>query len=186
MGDVTQIGVRACTIKTFEGSEVIVPNSSLITNDVTNWTLSDRRKRRDINVTTAYGSNPEEVLEIIKTTAQEHPNVLKIPAPWALFDGFGDNSLNFRIRIWTTMDTGMSTKSEVAIMLYSALKDAGIEIPFPQRDLHLRTVSDSVIDMIGQPKAKQAQRKAPAKRQLNIKKESGKDSPNPNITESDA
>ena len=140
MGTVTGIGVRACTILTYEGSEVIVPNSSLITNDVINWTLTDRRKRRDINVNVAYGSDPVEVMDLIKRVANEHPNVLKVPAPWALFDGFGDSSLNFRVRIWTTMDTGMTTQSDVATKIYYALHDAGIEIPFPQQDVYLKSV----------------------------------------------
>ena len=144
MGDVIYIGVRASAIRTFDGSEVIIPNSSLITNDVINWTLSDRKKRRDINVGVAYGSDPHQVMEIIKKVANEHPNVLKTPAPWALFDGFGESSLNFRIRIWTTMDTGMTTKSDVTMAIYDALKEAGIEIPFPQHDLHLKSIDPEI------------------------------------------
>jgi len=144
MGDVLSIGVRSVTIRTFSGSEVIVPNSSLIINDVINWTLTDRRKRRDINVSVAYGTDPHVVLELLKKVANDHPDVLKVPAPWALFDGFGDSSLDFRIRIWTTMDNGVTTKSEVAINIYDALADAGIEIPFPQSDLHLRSVDPGI------------------------------------------
>ena len=144
MGDVTNIGVRSSSIRTFDGSEVIIPNSTLITNDVTNWTLSDRKKRRDINVGVAYGTDPHQVMEIIKKVANEHPNVLKTPAPWALFDGFGESSLNFRIRIWTTMDTGMTTKSDVAMAIYDALKEAGIQIPFPQHDLHLKSIDPEI------------------------------------------
>ncbi|NOX85846.1 MAG: mechanosensitive ion channel family protein [Chlorobi bacterium] len=144
MGDVVSIGVRSSSIRTFDGSEVIIPNSTLITNDVINWTLSDRKKRRDIQVGVAYGTDPHKVLEIIKKVANEHPNVLKTPAPWALFDGFGDSALNFRIRIWTTMDTGMTTKSEVAIAIYDALQEAGIQIPFPQHDLHLKSIDPEI------------------------------------------
>lgn len=143
-GDVLQIGVRSTTIKTYDGSEVIIPNSNLITNDVINWTLSDRRKRRDIYVGVAYGSEPEKVMEIMKKVANEHPEVQNIPAPWALFDGFGDSALNFRLRIWTTMDTGMTTKSDVTMAIYDELQKAGIEIPFPQRDLHIKTLNESV------------------------------------------
>lgn len=139
-GDVTQIGVRSTTIRTYDGSEVIVPNSNLITNDVINWTLSDRKKRRDINVGVAYGSDPEKVMEIMKKVANEHPEVQKIPAPWALFDGFGDSALNFRIRIWTTMDNGMTTKSQVTVAIYHELQVAGIQIPFPQRDLYIKSL----------------------------------------------
>ncbi len=144
MGDVVSIGVRSSTIRTFDGSEVIIPNSTLITNDVVNWTLSDRKKRRDIYVGVAYGTDPHQVLEIIKKVANDHPNVLKTPAPWALFDGFGDSALNFRLRIWTTMDTGLTTKSDVAIAIYDALEEAGIQIPFPQHDLHLKSIDPEI------------------------------------------
>jgi small-conductance mechanosensitive channel len=144
MGIVTSIGVRSTTIRTYDGSEVIVPNSDLITKDVINWTLTDRRKRRDINIGVAYGTDPDVVLDLIKRVSAEHPNVQNIPAPWALFDGFGDSSLNFRVRIWTTMDTGMTTKSEVTVMIYDALREAGIEIPFPQRDLHIKSLGEDV------------------------------------------
>ncbi|MCF6170386.1 MAG: mechanosensitive ion channel [Bacteroidales bacterium] len=144
MGDVKSIGVRACTIRTFDGSEVMIPNGNLIANDVINWTLSDRKKRRDIFVSVAYGSDPHQVLELIKKVALDHPNVLQVPAPWALFDGFGDSALNFRVRIWTAMDVGLTTKSEVAMGIYDALAEAGIEIPFPQQDLHVKSFDPTV------------------------------------------
>ena len=148
MGDVKAIGVRATTIRTFDGSEVMVPNGNMIANDVINWTLSDRKKRRDIFVSVAYGSNPHEVMDLIKKVAEGHPNVLQVPAPWALFDGFGDSSLNFRIRIWTAMDVGMTTKSDVAMGIYDALAEAGIEIPFPQQDLHVKSFDPTVQEII--------------------------------------
>jgi small-conductance mechanosensitive channel len=148
MGDVKHIGVRACTIRTFDGSEVMIPNGNLIANDVINWTLSDRKKRRDIFVSVAYGNNPHKVLEIIKKVGEENPNVLQVPAPWALFEGFGESSLKFRLRIWTAMDVGLTTKSEVAMGIYDALSDAGIEIPFPQHDLHVKSVDPTLQKII--------------------------------------
>ena len=173
MGDVLSIGVRSVTLRTFSGSEVIVPNSSLITNDVINWTLTDRRKRRDINVGVAYGTDPHVVMEIIKKVAADHPDVLKIPAPWAIFDGFGDSSLNFRIRIWTTMDNGITTKSSVAINIYDALQEAGIQIPFPQSDLHLKSVDPSLQEFIKSTKATPI-KKTSGKPKPSIKKQSRK------------
>lgn len=158
-GDVVNIGVRSTTIKTYEGSEVIIPNSDLITNDVINWTLSDRKKRRDVIVGVAYGSDPEHVMEIMRRVANDHPDVQKIPAPWALFDGFGDSSLNFRIKIWTTMDSGMSTKSEVTVAIYAALQKEGIEIPFPQRDLHIRSIDENADKKLVFPRKKITKKK---------------------------
>lgn len=154
MGDVTAIGVRACTIRTFDGSEVMVPNGNLIANDVINWTLSDRKKRYDIFVSVAYGNNPHEVIEVLRKAAEANPNVLKVPAPWLLFDGFGSSSLDFRVRIWTGMDVGLTTKSEVAMEIYDALGEAGIEIPFPQQDLHIKSMDPSVEQVIGPDNSK--------------------------------
>jgi potassium-dependent mechanosensitive channel len=161
MGEVTHIGVRASTIKTFDGSEVIVPNSSLIVNDVTNWTLSNRKRRWDIPVGVAYGTDPNKVLEIISNVANEHPDVQKTPAPWALFDGFGDSSLNFRIRIWTTVDTGMTTKSDVTVKIYEALQKAGIEIPFPQRDIYIKSLPKDKEDINKEHNKKTSSTKKP-------------------------
>jgi len=87
-------------------------------------------------------------MDLIKKVAEGHPNVLQVPAPWALFDGFGDSSLNFRIRIWTAMDVGMTTKSDVAMGIYDALAEAGIEIPFPQQDLHVKSFDPTVQEII--------------------------------------
>jgi small-conductance mechanosensitive channel len=151
-GKVKSIGVRSSTIRTFEGSEVIVPNGNLISNDVINWTLTDRRKRRDIRVGVEYGSDPHKVMEILKAAANANINVLQKPEPWVLFDGFGDSSLNFRVRIWTAMDVGLTTKSEVTIAIYDGLNQAGINIPFPQSDLHLKSIEPELEKTILQKK----------------------------------
>lgn len=139
LGDVTKIGVRASTVKTYDGSEVIVPNGNLISNEVINWTLSNRRRRRVVPVSVAYGSKPREVMEILYKTAEAHPEVLDFPKPWPLFDGFGDSALNFRVLFWVDFDRGLTVTSEVAMNIYDALEDAGIQIPFPQQDLHVKS-----------------------------------------------
>lgn len=147
-GTVTSIGVRSSTVLTFDGSEVIVPNGNLISNDVINWTLSDRRKRRDIFVGVEYGNDPHKVMEILRKAADGNVNVLQDPAPWILFEGFGDHSLNFRLRIWAPMDVGLTTKSQVTIAVYDGLNEAGITIPFPQQDLHVRSIEPEVEKII--------------------------------------
>lgn len=146
MGTVTSIGVRSSTIKTYDGSEVIVPNGNLISTDVINWTLSDRRKRREVPVSVAYGSNPREVMDILLKVSNENVNVLKNPAPWATFEGFGESSLDFKIRFWVALDIGMTVKSEVAMSIYDALEEAGIEIPFPQQDLYIKEFKENSAD----------------------------------------
>jgi small-conductance mechanosensitive channel len=92
----------------------------------------------------AYGTDTNRVLEILKEILQEQENVLKNPSPSVFFLGFGESSLDFRVLFWTHFDNGLGTKSAVGIAIDEAFKKAGIEIPFPQRDLHLRSVSDTV------------------------------------------
>lgn len=144
MGDVINIGVRSSTIRTYDGSEVIVPNGNLISNEVTNWTLSDRKRRRVVPVGVSYGSNPRAVMKLLEETTAKHPEVLPFPKPWPLFDGFGDNSLKFRILFWVDFDRGLSVQSEVAMMIHDALQDQGIQIPFPQQDIFIKNFDPTI------------------------------------------
>ena len=147
MGEVREIGIRSSIVKTFDGAEVIVPNGNLISNEMVNWTLSDRRKRQEILIGVKYGTDLKKVLEILSEVVADHENVLKNPGPLIIFTGFGDSSLNFRVLFWTHIDFGLSTVSSVGIAIDEALKKKGIEIPFPQRDLHLKS-TDSAIDVL--------------------------------------
>ncbi len=139
LGRVTDIGVRASKVRTFEGAEVIVPNSNLLSNDLINWTLSDERRRLELPVRVAYGTDPHRVIRILEGVAAQHPEILDDPPPRALFDGFGDNSLDFRLHGWVPFGKGVVTSSEVALGMHDALKKAGIEIPVPRRDVELRS-----------------------------------------------
>jgi small-conductance mechanosensitive channel len=141
-GRVWNIGMRATTIRTFEGADVVVPNGALISNNLTNWTLLDRSRRMEIPVGVAYGSKPAVVLDLLRTTARGTPGVSQAPAAEALFIGFGANSLDFSVRAWTAdFDSWVNIRSEIVTRIHTALGEAGIEIPFPQQDLHLRSVS---------------------------------------------
>ncbi len=141
-GEVLRIGIRSSTVKTWQGAEIIVPNGSLISSEVINWTLSDRRRRLFVPVGVAYGTDPEQVIALLEKTAGEHPEALDTPPPQALFRNFGESSLDFEVRI-TIPEYGdwVRIQSEIYLAVHSALKQAGIEIPFPQRDLHLRSVA---------------------------------------------
>ncbi len=142
IGKLSQIGLRASIVRKVDGSDVIVPNSQLISEEVVNWTGSDDRRRIDIPVGVAYGTNPQEVLTILKSLPTEFEQVLKEPAPRALFIGMGESSLDFELRIWThDAEEWVPLRSDLVTAMYTALTDANIEIPFPQRDLNLRTVS---------------------------------------------
>lgn len=144
-GHVSSIGIRASKVRTFDGSDVIVPNGDLISARVTNWTLADKKRRIDFPVGVAYGTDPARVLEILLQVAKEHPEVLEDPEPEALFRSFGDSSLDFALRCWTESDRGLlPVQSDLAVAINAALAEAGIEIPFPQRDLHLRSVDPAI------------------------------------------
>ena len=138
-GRMQQMGIRSCTVRTWEGAEVIVPNATLISDKVTNWTLSDRRRRIDLAVGVAYGTAPDKVLDLLVGVARAHPQVLSDPAPAALFRGFGDSALQFQLLCWTDLfELSAQIQSELAVALYAALRDAGVDIPFPQHDVRLR------------------------------------------------
>jgi len=167
LGQVKDIGVRASNVVTYDGAEVVVPNSNLISNDLINWTLSDSRKRVEIKVGTAYGTDPNLVLELIQKVAVDHPDVVQNPPPRALFDGFGDSSLDFRLLFWVNFEMGLTAKSDIAIGVYNTFAENNIEIPFPQVDLHVK-------DIVNQ---EQPKKKKQVKTTVEPKKDKADDTP---------
>jgi potassium-dependent mechanosensitive channel len=143
-GDITHIGIRSSRIRTAQGAEVIVPNGKLLSDDVTNWTLTGRTRRVEIPVGVAYGADPEKVLELLTTVAKSHPDVLPEPAPVALLIGFGDHSLNYELRFWTEIQQHVSARSQIALSLAAALREAGISIPSPAQDLNVKLSEDTI------------------------------------------
>ncbi|UCG80806.1 MAG: mechanosensitive ion channel family protein [Desulfobacterales bacterium] len=143
-GEISKIGLRATVVKTFDRSEVVVPNSDLVTNRVTNWTLSDRFMRITIPVGVAYGSDVPLVMQTLKECAYDNPMVVSNPAPQILFMGFGDSSLDFQVRVWIhDVDNMFAVRSELHQEIDRRFRESGIVIAFPQRDLHLRNVDES-------------------------------------------
>ncbi|TWU32038.1 mechanosensitive ion channel domain-containing protein [Novipirellula artificiosorum] len=139
-GTMKRIGIRASVIRTFDGAEVIVPNGMLISDKVTNWTLSDRRRRIDLNVGVEYGTPAQRVIDLLIDVAKANPKVIGDPEPVAFFENFGDSSLDFKLRAWFDADHATNTHtihSEIAVAVQQALEDAHIGVPFPQRDLRL-------------------------------------------------
>lgn len=137
-GEVRHIGIRSSTLRTGEGADVILPNGDLISGAVTNWTLTDRMRRVDVVVGVAYGTDPEQVLALLRGVAVNHPLIVEHPAPQALFTGFGDSAMNFALHCWTdTIDKLAATRSELAVQINAALREHDIGIPFPQRDMRL-------------------------------------------------
>ncbi|MFQ5587751.1 MAG: mechanosensitive ion channel family protein [Nitrospiria bacterium] len=141
LGNVINISPRATTVVTNENISIIVPNSEFISSTVINWSHTDRLVRRSIPVGVSYGSDPEVVRAALFEVAAEHPGILKNPEPQVLLDEFGDSALNFLLRVWTDTytDNPLVLRSEINYLIFKKLKAHDIEIPFPQRDLHLKS-----------------------------------------------
>ncbi len=139
---VKRINLRATTVQTFNHVENIVPNQKFYTSSVITYTGSDRISRYLIPVRVSYNSEPEKVIEILLKVAKEHPDVLKKPKPVVFFIGFGDSSIDFELSVW--LDNPIFRKrvtSELNQAIWQAFAHNNIEIPFPQRDLHIRDIS---------------------------------------------
>jgi small-conductance mechanosensitive channel len=143
-----RIGGRSTWVRTNDNEIIIVPNSELISNRLTNWTANDPKVRFAVKVGVSYGSDPQKAKQILLELAADHPDVLHDPPPEVIFSEFGDSSLNFLLRIWTAKELGnpQRLKSDLYFSLFKSFREHKIEMPFPQRDLHLRTVDASIFD----------------------------------------
>ncbi len=140
IGDVCQIGIRSSKVRTHSGAIIIVPNSHLITEQVTNWTFSDRLRRIDLAVGVNYGSEPRKVIDLMEAVARANSQVILSPAPACFLINYGDNSVNYELRVWTDQFSDwFQIRSDLAVALYDALLAAGMSFPFPQREVRLVT-----------------------------------------------
>jgi potassium efflux system protein len=140
-GSVAKIRMRATTIVDWDRKELIIPNKSFITGDVINWTLSDPVLRLVINVGIAYGSDTQKAEEILLRIANEDPMVMSDPAPSVVFWEFGDSSLTFNLRVYLPhIGEMIRARHELHMNIDKAFREAGIEIAFPQRDIHIRSI----------------------------------------------
>ncbi|CAN5242023.1 hypothetical protein BH20ACI2_BH20ACI2_12090 [soil metagenome] len=152
MGSLKHIGLRASVLRKVDGSDVIVPNSQLISKEVINWTMSDEKRRIDIPIGLAYGTEPRTVFDLLTPIAGKYKEILQDPAPKVLFLGLGESSLDFELRVWTGQTEGwVGLRSDIMTDVYEVMTGAGIEIPFPQRDLNVRSVSTSVVEQLRMP-----------------------------------
>ncbi len=143
-GVVTRIHMRATTVIDWDRKEYIVPNKDLITGRLLNWTLSDQTNRIVIPIGVAYGSETERARELLLQVAHDHPLILEDPAPIATFEGFGDSTLNLILRCYLPdLSHRLSTVTELHTAIDKLFKEAGIEIAFPQQDLHIRSVAQA-------------------------------------------
>ncbi len=142
-GTVTRIRMRATTISDWDRKELVIPNKNFITGDVINWTLSDPVLRVTIPVGVSYSSDVDKVTRLLLEIAEADSIVLADPKPRSLFLGFGDSTLNFELRVFIPhIDYYVAVRHEMHMAILKRFREAGIEIAFPQRDLHLRSIGD--------------------------------------------
>ena len=140
-GRVVKISLRSTTVITNDNITMIVPNADFISQTVTNWSHGDLKVRIRVPIGVAYGSDIDLLEKVLLEIADENPKALKEPKPSVLFDSFGDNSLNFELALWTASMTTRPRRfiSTINFAIEKKLRENNIEIPFPQRDLHIRS-----------------------------------------------
>jgi potassium efflux system protein len=144
-GTVSRVRIRATTITDWDRKEIIVPNKSFITEQVINWTLSDPITRIVIPVGVSYGSDVQLAHRVMQETLESMPLILDDPPPKVYFMGFGDSSLNFNLYLHSReLSDRLPLMHAVHEEILGALRKNGIEIPFPQRDLHLKSVDEKI------------------------------------------
>ncbi len=144
-GTVEKINIRATVVTNWNRQQIIVPNKNFITQELTNWTRNDDLIRRVISVGVAYGSDVPKVLRILKEIAEGHPQVVKDPPPRIWFEAFGASSLDFEVWCFIRISEGKQAMTEIRTEIARRFAAEGIEIPFPQRDLHIRTMPDDAM-----------------------------------------
>ncbi|MBQ7544108.1 MAG: mechanosensitive ion channel [Synergistaceae bacterium] len=138
-GIVEDIGSRSTTIRTWDGLDVVLPNRYFLENSVTNWTGSDLKKRELLKVSVSYDADSREVEQLLLDIANGHSSVLKNPAPFVIFKNFGDDGLEFEIYYWIELRkaSGAKVSSDMRHHIAAVFKREGINIPYPQRDVHI-------------------------------------------------
>lgn len=140
IGDVIAINMRATTIRSLNNISIIVPNSEFIASQVINWSHGDLKIRLDVEVGVSYNSDLDSVLRSLTEVADEDPNVLKNPAPEVIFNNFGDSSWNMQLRVWLKDPQNYyRIRSGLNCAIVKKFRENNVEIPFPQRDLHVRS-----------------------------------------------
>jgi small-conductance mechanosensitive channel len=139
-GDVIAINMRSTTIRSLNNISIIVPNSEFVTSQVINWSHGDPKVRLVVEVGVSYNSDLDGVIRSLREVAEEDPNVLKSPEPDVLLSSFGDSSWNMKLRVWLKdPENYYKIHSDINCAIVRKFRETGIEIPFPQRDLHLRS-----------------------------------------------
>jgi small-conductance mechanosensitive channel len=154
IGQVREIGLRATTVTTFDGADVVVPNGMLVADKLVNWTLTGTRRRINVDFSTVYSADPRRTVELLERIARSVDGVSFSPAPNVIVTGLTAGAVDFSVRVWTTdFVDWLLVRSELAMKIRDGLAEAGIEVPLPQRDLHLRSVSGDAASGLGRAAA---------------------------------
>jgi len=140
-GDIVKISSRATMVNTNDNISIIIPNADLINKQVINWSHNDRRVRIHVPLGVSYREDPAMIKKILLEVAADHADILKRPGPEVLFMGYGDSSLDFDLLVWTSsyINRPVVLKSQLYYLIFEKFKDHNVEIPYPQRDLHIRS-----------------------------------------------
>ncbi len=153
-GTVREIGMRATIVTTWEGAEVIVPNGMLLADKLVNWTLVKTSRRIDLNISTRPDADPQRTLDLLTSIARAAKGVAVHPAPVAILTGLAPGALDFNLRVWTIERSDfVIVRSDLAVKLRDGLAEAGLDVPLPQRELHLRSVSSAVAESLARASA---------------------------------
>jgi len=153
-GVVREIGLRATILTTFDGADVIVPNGMLLADKLVNWTLNGTRRRVNIDVSTDYAADPTQTMALLVQIASSVDGVSHTPAPAAIMTGLAPGALQFNVRAWTTDRADwLLVRSTLAVKIRDGLAEAGIEVPKPQLDLHVRGAGKEAIGPAIEPSA---------------------------------
>ena len=149
-GNIVEISARATTIITNDNIAVIVPNSDFINSRVINWSHNNKNVRLNFPVGVSYNEDPARIRKLLLEVVAENHGVLITPQPYVLFEAYGDSSLNFILQVWTSTYTDRPNilKSELYYEIFTKFKENNVEIPFPQRDIHLKSGFEKVVDKI--------------------------------------
>jgi len=150
-GTVKEVGIRASKIQAYDGSEIILPNGDLLSQSLINWTLSDKRRRVELQIGVAYDSDMEQVKSLIEASLK-HEKILQTPSSKVLMQNFGDSSVEFRVLFWVdSIDFWIDVRAEIMTAIFQSFAEHKIEIPFPKRDLYLKSLPSSWQEKVERP-----------------------------------
>jgi small-conductance mechanosensitive channel len=151
-GIVREIGLRATTVTTFDGAEVVVPNGMLIADKLVNWTLTGTRRRISVELSTVYGADPQRTVKLLEEIARSVDGVSLSPAPNVIVTGLTAGTLDFSVRVWTReLADWVQVRSNLAMRIRDGLAEAGIQVPLPQRELLVRNAPGNPPSPVASP-----------------------------------